>query len=260
MIKTLATTILALGLGVLPALAYDPVKLNDLVNTSTLHINSGCSGAIIASEPIVILTANHCVTKSYKNITEEEVDEDGVVSQVTRRITIPLEVSKMVYSSEGEPLYTTNYIADIISVDRTQDIAILSIRNEEFLTGMGVVPIVWRDYEYLRGEPVVAIGDPMGILDTVTTGVVSNPPREVTIPSLGFREALVLQHSANISGGNSGGALLNADLEMIGISVAGMRGHNQLNLAIPVNKIWDVLDKKCLSKAAGGVNPSKCKD
>lgn len=247
-----------LGLGVSPTLAYDPVELDNLVNTSTLHINSGCSGSIIATDPIIILTANHCVTKNYKNIVEEEIDEDGVVKEVKRRITIPLEVSKMVYSSSGEPLYTTNYIADIISVDKTQDIAILSIRNEEFLTDMGAVSLVWRDYEYLRGETVVAVGDPMGILDTVTTGVVSNPPREVTIPSLGFREALVLQHSANISGGNSGGALLNANLEMIGISVAGMRGHNQLNLAIPVNKIWDVLDRKCLSEAAGGVNPSNC--
>ncbi len=90
------------------------------------------------------------------------------------------------------------------------------------------------------GETVVAIGNPLGLGHSVTTGIVSAVGRE-----LRYSDSLVysdlIQTDAAINPGNSGGPLLNVLGQMIGITTA-IRGDAQnVGFAIPVDKLWELL-------------------
>lgn len=80
-----------------------------------------------------------------------------------------------------------------------------------------------------RGQKVVAIGSPLGLFNSVSDGIIS-----------GFREindTEMIQFTAPISHGSSGGAVLNMYGELIGISTAGIDGGQNINLAIPYDQI-----------------------
>ena len=91
-------------------------------------------------------------------------------------------------------------------------------------------PVKLGDSDALKlGQSVVTIGSPSGLLNSVSTGIVS-----------GFREIngyKYLQMTAAISPGNSGGGLFNMDGELVGITVAKIVDGENLNLAIPINDV-----------------------
>ena len=83
----------------------------------------------------------------------------------------------------------------------------------------------------VRGQKVVAIGSPLGLFNSVSDGIIS-----------GFRNIEnvdMIQFSAPISPGSSGGAVLNMYGEVIGISTAGFSEGQNINLAVPYMAIWD---------------------
>ena len=94
------------------------------------------------------------------------------------------------------------------------------------------------------GEPVVAIGAPLGLSGTVTSGIVSALDRTVQVPGDNDKLALLvsaLQTDASINPGNSGGALVNCDGQLVGVPTAGATVPNSgggsigLGFAIPVD-------------------------
>lgn len=87
------------------------------------------------------------------------------------------------------------------------------------------------------GEPVVAIGSPRGLQGTVTTGVVSAIRDEPS--GAGFK---VIQTDAAVNPGNSGGPLLNARGQAIGIVTAKLKGSEGLNFAVPINYLRGMLE------------------
>ncbi len=85
------------------------------------------------------------------------------------------------------------------------------------------------------GEPVYAVGNPQGLEGTFSQGIVSG------IRSIGSDK--ILQITAPISPGSSGGPVLNSKCEVIGVSVATFRGGQNLNFAIPSNYLQTLLAK-----------------
>ena len=80
-----------------------------------------------------------------------------------------------------------------------------------------------------RGQKVIAIGSPLGLFNSVSDGIIS-----------GFRtirDADMIQFTAPISSGSSGGAVLNMYGELIGISTAGFDGAQNINLAVSYSQI-----------------------
>lgn len=94
------------------------------------------------------------------------------------------------------------------------------------------------------GEPVVAIGNPLGFDNTVTTGVVSALGRTIPIEESGTTIQLeeLIQTDASINPGNSGGALITARSEVVGINTAIIQQAQGIGFAIPIHVAREVVD------------------
>ena len=127
------------------------------------------------------------------------------------------------------------YPASVIGTDAYSDLAVLSIDapTQEFKP-LNVV----SSSNLEVGDPVVAIGNPMGLDSTMTTGIVSQVGRTIEESLAGsFPIANVIQTNVAINPGNSGGPLLNYRGEVVGITTAIIEDSEGLGFAIPSNTI-----------------------
>lgn len=127
--------------------------------------------------------------------------------------------------------------ARVIGVDTMTDLAVLKIE------GTGFTPMAWADSDRLRiAEPVLAIGTPFQLSQTVTMGIVSAVGRS----NLGLANyENYIQTDAAINRGNSGGALVNTRGELVGINTAIFSetgGYQGIGFAVPSNIARRVLD------------------
>ncbi len=129
------------------------------------------------------------------------------------------------------------YEAELVGSDPDSDVAVLKIPAEN----LTAVPIGdSRDLEV--GDFVVAIGNPFGLRQTVTSGIVSALDRS----GLGNRYENFIQTDASINRGNSGGALVNLLGELVGINTAilsGGGGSIGIGFAIPTELARSVMDQ-----------------
>jgi S1-C subfamily serine protease len=128
------------------------------------------------------------------------------------------------------------YSATVLGTDPYSDLAVLSVDAPagEFK------PVEIVSSSTLRvGDPVIAIGNPYGLVGSLTTGVVSALGRTLTEEDYagGFAIANIIQTSAPINPGNSGGPLLNAVGKVVGITAAIVSDSQGLGFAIPSNTI-----------------------
>jgi len=87
------------------------------------------------------------------------------------------------------------------------------------------------------GETVIAIGNPLGLENSVTVGVVSGKDRAFSNTQCEYVCSGLLQTDASINPGNSGGALLNLDGELVGVNLAVVQDAQNIGFAIPVDRI-----------------------
>jgi len=165
----------------------------------------GIGSGVVVTKDGYILTNNHVV---------DGVDEVKVALQDGREFT-----------------------AKVIGRDPKSDVAVVKIDAKD----LPVVPMADSDKVEV-GDVVLAIGNPFGIGQTVTSGIVSATGRGGT---LGLDYEDFIQTDAAINPGNSGGALVDADGRLIAINTAilSRSGGNQgIGFAIPVNLARDVMD------------------
>ena len=128
------------------------------------------------------------------------------------------------------------YSAATLGTDPYADLAVLSVNApaSEFK------PIEVVSSSTLRvGEPVIAIGNPYGLVGSLTTGVVSAVGRSLPEEDFagGFSIANIIQTSTPINPGNSGGPLLNAVGKVVGVTTAIVSESQGLGFAVPSNTI-----------------------
>ena len=122
---------------------------------------------------------------------------------------------------EEDKVYSTN---ELIKYNSSTDLAVLRIKRQ-----LKPIPIYRGEKALVRGQKVVAIGSPLGLFNSVSDGIIS-----------GFRNidnVDMIQFTAPISHGSSGGALLNMYGEVIGISTAGIDRGQNINLAVGYENI-----------------------
>ena len=133
------------------------------------------------------------------------------------------------------------YHAKLIGKDAKLDIALLQIRDKDRKTPAGISPVQLGDSEKVRiGQSVVAIGNPFGLQNTVTRGIISAKHRSIGIGPLDN----FIQTDASINPGNSGGPLFDMSGEVIGINsvIYSSTGQSSgLGFAIPINEAKQVL-------------------
>jgi serine protease Do len=141
----------------------------------------------------------------------------------------------------------TEYIAQIIGRDPKTDLALIKIEPDNSLH-----PLPMGDSDKLEvGEWVIAIGNPFGLGNTVTAGIVSAKYRQI---GMGTYENFI-QTDASINPGNSGGPLLNIKGEVIGINTAIFSrtgGSVGIGFAIPVNMAKELLPQLKKGKVVRG--------
>lgn len=119
----------------------------------------------------------------------------------------------------GGDVYKT---ADLVDVDEAKDIAIIKIK------GFKLPAVTLGDSDRAEvGEPIVAISSPEGLVNSISTGVISGVRR--------FDTHRVLQITAPISQGSSGGALFNSSGEVIGVITYLFKSGQNINFAVPIN-------------------------
>lgn len=131
------------------------------------------------------------------------------------------------------------FVATVVGTDEQTDLAVLKIDARDLPT------LAWGDSGHLKvAEWVLAIGNPFGVFSqTVTLGIVSATSRNVE--GLGTYEDFI-QTDAAINRGNSGGALINARGELVGINSAiysETGGYQGIGLAVPSNLVRKTMDE-----------------
>jgi putative serine protease PepD len=136
----------------------------------------------------------------------------------------------------------------VVGVDYADDIAVVRVQGL-----MGLTPIMLGSSDNLRvGQQVVAVGSPLGLNGTVTSGIISALNR--SLPSAndpGITALPTIQTDALLNPGNSGGALVDMNGQLIGINSAiaspdttpGRSGSTGIGFAIPVDQATRIADR-----------------
>ncbi|MCR5576989.1 MAG: trypsin-like peptidase domain-containing protein [Oscillospiraceae bacterium] len=178
-----------------------------------------------ASESVVMLTCYDKDGEPYATGSGFAVFDDGVI--VTNYHVIEDGVYSVTAQTEGGFSFEC---PTVLACDADKDIAILKTDRE---TGLSLLtPGNSRDLQ--KGEKVVAIGSPLGLINSVSTGVFSGYITD--------KAGSVLQFTAAISHGSSGGALFNDAGEVIGITFASLTEGQSLNLAVPIDDVKALYD------------------
>ncbi len=128
---------------------------------------------------------------------------------------------------------------EIVGVDAETDLALLKV-------DLGILPAIslGSSSELRIGDVVLAIGNPVGLASSVTQGIISATGRSHLLNLTTFQD--FIQTDAAINAGNSGGALVNVDGELIGINTAILAediGTEGIGFAIPVDLVRGVVDE-----------------
>ncbi len=126
--------------------------------------------------------------------------------------------------------------ASLVGLDPSTDLAVIHVSTEHQLPSLSFA----EADDLLLGETVIAIGNPLGLENSVTTGVVSAPKRR--LPDGVGGVAVFIQTDALINPGNSGGPLLDINGKLIGINTAIAEQAQGIGFAIPVKVVRRVVE------------------
>ncbi|MDJ0535475.1 MAG: HhoA/HhoB/HtrA family serine endopeptidase [Xenococcaceae cyanobacterium MO_207.B15] len=179
---------------------------SQIPNIPNKQVQRGTGSGFILSSDGLILTNAHVV--------------DGA-----DRVTVTLK--------DGRTLEGT-----VMGEDKMTDIAVVKIDSESLPT------VTFADSDALQiGEWAIAIGNPLGLDNTVTTGIISATNRNSSQIGVGDKRIDFIQTDAAINPGNSGGPLLNAKGEVIGINTAIIKNAQGLGFAIPINTARNIAEQ-----------------
>ena len=130
------------------------------------------------------------------------------------------------------------YKGKVMGTDSLTDVAVIKIDAED------LPAVTFADSDRLQpGEWAIAIGNPLGLDNTVTTGIVSATDRTSAQIGVADKQVSFIQTDAAINPGNSGGPLLNAQGEVIGVNTAIIQNAQGIGFAIPVNTARDIAEE-----------------
>lgn len=209
------------------------------------------------------------LTTLFKKVENSVVQITSKVSTVNSNIIVngsPLESestklgSGFIYDSRGY-IVTNNHVVDgaqvvdvrfidgniysakVIGTDPFDDIAVLQITDDFAEESLAALPLA-NSADLEVGQQIIAIGNPFGLSNTMTTGIVSQVGRLLPNRDSGYSIPGVIQTDAAINPGNSGGPMLNLEGQVIGINTAIQSTTGEfsgIGFAVPANTIKRVV-------------------
>ena len=250
--------------GVATAANSDPIGVKACVDKKTQVMYLAANDKCISSRTLVSLGASSIDVKSIAALVTPSV--------VSIKVTAPTgsgSGSGSIYktSATSSFIITNNHVveaaatsgsilvefingdtiaATIVGRDSNYDLAVLKVEK-------GNLPTIkiGNSSNISVGDPVVAIGSPLGLASTVTSGIISAKNRPVTTGTSGAESYVnAIQTDAAINPGNSGGALLDSAGRIVGVNSAiatlssgGVSGSIGLGFSIPINEAKRVIDE-----------------
>jgi serine protease Do len=147
----------------------------------------------------------------------------------------------------------TELSAQVVAEDAHYDLAVLRVRRSD-----GTVPDLQAlplgpGSDLMVGETVIAVGNPFGYTNTVSTGVISALGREIKMPN-GEVMSDLIQTDASINPGNWGGPLLNVNGEVVGINLALREGAQGIAFAHSADTVQQVLSRHLSVRNVAGAD------
>ncbi|NOJ28652.1 MAG: trypsin [Nitrososphaeraceae archaeon] len=130
------------------------------------------------------------------------------------------------------------YVANVTGTDLYSDLAVIKIIDNT--TSLPQPLLIGNSSELRVGDQVIAIGNPFGLEGSMTTGIVSQIGRLLSVDQKGFSIPNAIQTDALINPGNSGGPLLNTNGEVVGVNTAGIFPSG-IGLAVPSNAVTKII-------------------
>ena len=223
-------------------------SLNDQVSVLQSQMSELKGSQNVTYQNITVFQNSTALAAIYENVRDsivlvqgttdsESIQGSGFVYEFSNRMVV-ITNYHVVYGTTSLSVTFSNgngYSATVLGTDPYADLAVLSVdaSDNEFK------PVDIVSSSTLRvGEPVIAIGNPYGLVGSLTTGVVSAVGRTITEDYAGgFAIANIIQTSTPINPGNSGGPLLNSVGNVVGITTAIVSESQGLGFAVPSNTI-----------------------
>ncbi len=230
------------GEGIVPESIQQSVSVD--VSTQTTQVVEDVSPAVVG-----VINLQTVQTSSglgiFGNLTPQQGSTElqeagsgsGVIYKKDGDTAYIVTNQHVIDSAEKIEVVMTNgdrYVAELVGSDVINDLAVLKMSAE----AVDVVAELGDSDSVQVGEPVIAIGNPLGLdfYGSVTSGIISGKERTLETDN-GAGEISVLQTDAAINPGNSGGALLNIQGQVIGINSAKISSEyaEGIAFAIPIN-------------------------
>jgi serine protease Do len=160
------------------------------------------------------------------------IDEDGYV---LTNVHVVEDATEIIVTLSDK----RSYPADVVIGTRKTDVALLKLRAKP---GEKFTPVRFAaDDDLYLGETVLALGNPFGLGESVSKGILSSKTRRTSAQDGVLDMEDWIQTDAAINPGNSGGPLVNLDAELIGLNVAIYKEGQGIGFAIPVKRISESL-------------------
>jgi putative serine protease PepD len=279
-LRTIAVVVVAVVAGAVSAFAVDSTH----PASRTIILTAAPAASAVASAPRQGLTVNQIyrkdapgvvvVTATTTTTTSNPFDPFGapqkqqqqalgsgfVIDRSGHILTnahVVLNASKVQVAFGSESTAKT-YTARVLGVDRSTDVAVLKVDAP----AQALTPLTLGNSSTVEvGDPVVAIGNPLGETRTATTGIVSAVNRDIGSLQGNVQIRGAIQTDAAINHGNSGGPLLNSAGEVIGVNAQIESNSNDnagVGFAIPIDAVKsvasDVISGKTVEHAYLGVS------
>lgn len=242
--------------------AHKPVVSTQNVETSSSDPFDRIIQAAAKVRPAVVSIINHKEDNEELDILDESALGSGVIYKKVDRKALIITNNHVIENSGNLEVVTVDgetRKATLVGTDKVSDIAVLSIDAK----GIDTVAQLGDSSKLRQGETVIAFGNPLGLGDTLTSGIISYTERVVPVSlnqdGVYDWEQEVIQVDAAINEGNSGGALVDLDGKVIGINTMKISdtGVEGLGFAIPANLVIDtaneLVEKGRIARAYLGV-------
>ncbi|KPC75810.1 hypothetical protein ADL26_07040 [Thermoactinomyces vulgaris] len=214
---------------------------------TSVKVNSDITSAVKKAAPAVVGVIN--LKRSFNFFETEELQQSSGSGIIFEKIDGKARIITNYHVIQGGSRFKViipngndknqEVEARLLGGDQLTDLAVLEI-SDKYVTA---VADLGNSDQLTAGEPAIAIGNPLGLGQSVTTGVISSPKRAFKVDEQTTTD--VIQTDAAINPGNSGGALINISGQVIGINTLKIaeQGVEGLGFAIPINDARPIVEK-----------------